>query len=305
MPASQSLSSYQDYAPGSGGLRRGALVVAVTSPKGGSGKSTLTLNMAAYLALRVKHLGKRVCVIDANFQQADVGKMLGAYSPNITNIIKDKASVAPNAIERYLVRREDLNLSVLLGPSMPDEANPVYLNARLYNEVLDALRPNFDYIFIDTPVAEVYHDLFTGFVLPVSDYIIVPLTPVVHTLMNVDAWLHTVTQPRNAGGYDVDPTHVGIVLNQAEEGVDIGEPEVRRELAQWHFIGSIPRSKAWINAVNSHEVVATKNYHELNDSFSRILYYATGEEALLVGIDNEAQQQAPKRGGLFKRLLGR
>jgi len=302
MPDAGQTSTYGDYA---GAGRRMARVICVTSPKGGTGKSTLTLNMAAYMALRVKPYGKRVCVIDANFQQADAGKMLGQYSPNITNIIKDTASLAPNAIERYLVRREDLNLSVLLGPSMPEEANPQYLNARLYNQVLDALRPNFDYIFIDTPVAEVYHDLFRGFVLPAADYIIVPLTPVLHTIMNVDAWLHTVTLPRHTGGDDVDPNKVGIVLNQAEDGVDIGEVEIRRELSKWHFIGSVPRSKAWINAVNNYEMVATKNYHELNDSFSRILYFATGEEALLVGIAQGAPQVSTGgRRGLLGRLFG-
>jgi len=288
--------------PGGVPGRRNARVIIVTSPKGGTGKSSLSLNLAAYLGLRVKTLGKRVCLIDANFQQADAGKMLNQYTPNIIDILKDTSSLSPTMIERYLISRPNLNLSVLLGPIRPTEANPASLNARLFNQILDALRPNFDYIFIDTPVAEVYHDLFRGFALPVADYIIVPLTPAVHTMMDVDAWLHTVTLPRHTGGDDVDPRKVGIVLNQEEDGVSIGEAEVQRELAAWNYIGTIPRSTAWINALNNSELVATKNYAELNRAFSQILYYATGEEVLLSALDTGVQEK-PRRG--FLRLLGR
>lgn len=297
--------SYQDFAPGQGTVRRNARVITVTSPKGGTGKSTLTLNMAAYMALRVRPLNKRVCVIDANFQQADAGKMLNQYTPNITNIIKDQSSLAPNAIERYLVSRPDLNLSVLLGPATPEDANPAYLTPRLFNQILDALRHNFDYIFIDTPVAEVYHDLFRGFALPVADYIIVPLTPSVHTIMNVGAWLTQVTQPHHSNGDNVDPNRVGIVLNMAEEGVTIGEEQIRRELARWHYLGAIPRSKAWINAMNDSELVATKNYAELNVAFSQILYYATGEDILRYSAGPGPEATGRKGTGLFRRILGR
>jgi MinD-like ATPase involved in chromosome partitioning or flagellar assembly len=299
--APASPGTYLDFAPQPGGRHR-ARIISVTSPKGGTGKSTLTLNMAAYLALRLKESGKRVCVIDANFQQADAGKMLGQYSPTVIDVVKDMASLSPTGIERYLVHRNDLNLSVLLGPARPEEGDPAFLNARLFNQITDALSSNYDYIFIDTPVAEVYHDLFQGFILPRSDYIIVPVTPVLHTMMNVDNWLHTVTLPRHTGGNDVDANKVGLVLNQAEEGVNIGEEEVRRELFKWNFIGSIPRSRAWINAVNTWELVATKNYHELNDAFSRILWTATGEQILLTTVDTDAGPSTKRSPGLLGRL---
>jgi MinD-like ATPase involved in chromosome partitioning or flagellar assembly len=252
----------------------------ITSPKGGTGKSTLSLNLAAYMALRVKSLGKRVCIIDANFQQADVGKMLGAWTPTVSNLLRDPSSLSPNGIMRYLVTRDDLNLSALLGPAIPEEANPAYLTPRLYLQILDALRPNFDYIFIDTPVAERYHDLFQDFLLPAADFIILPVTPVMHTILDANSWLELVTQPEHMNGNGVDPNRVGFVINQVEEGIEFDESKVRRELSHWRYLGSVPRSKAWINAVNNAELVATRNYVELNKAFSQILWYATGEDVL-------------------------
>lgn len=272
--------SYPGFAPTGPALRRHASVIVITSPKGGTGKSTLSLNLAAYMALRVKSLGKRVCIIDANFQQADVGKMLGAWTPTVSNLLRDPSSLSPNGIMRYLVTRDDLNLSALLGPAIPEEANPAYLTPRLYLQILDALRPNFDYIFIDTPVAERYHDLFQDFLLPAADFIILPVTPVMHTILDANSWLELVTQPEHMNGNGVDPNRVGFVINQVEEGIEFDESKVRRELSHWRYLGSVPRSKAWINAVNNAELVATRNYVELNKAFSQILWYATGEDVL-------------------------
>ena len=283
---------------------RSAKVIVVTSPNGGTGKSTVSLNLAAYLGLRLKATGKRVCLVDANFQQADAGKMLNQYSPNITGIVKDIASLAPNSIERYLVSRPELNLSVLLGPPSIMEANPALLNPRLFNSIFSALKPNFDYIIVDTPVAELFHDHFRSFLLPAADYIIVTVVPSVHRLVNVDAWLSEITQPRHTGGDDIDPNIIGIVLNQEETGVSIDAQTVQHELSMWNLIGVIPRSTAWINAANNYELVATKNYHALNDAFSRILYYATREEVLLLGIGQE-ENHKKSRTGFLQRLFRR
>jgi septum formation inhibitor-activating ATPase MinD len=255
------------------------------------------------MALRVKSLGKRVCIIDANFQQADVGKMLGAWTPTVSNLLRDPSSLSPNGIMRYLVTRDDLNLSALLGPAIPEEANPAYLTPRLYLQILDALRPNFDYIFIDTPVAERYHDLFQDFLLPAADFIILPVTPVMHTILDANSWLELVTQPEHMNGNGVDPNRVGFVINQVEEGIEFDESKVRRELSHWRYLGSVPRSKAWINAVNNAELVATRNYVELNRAFSQILWYATGEDVLRY--DPSMTAAAGAKPGLFRKILGR
>ena len=292
--------------------RRQGWVVAVSSPKGGTGKSGLTLNLAAYCGLRLQAENKKVCIIDTNFQQPDVGKMLGQYTPTIADIVRDKSSIHPDRINNYLVHRSELNVSGLLGPTRVDEADPTFINARLYVRVLEVLRELYDIIFLDTPVAELYHDIFRGLVLPQADYLIVPVAPSMHTLMDADNWLQAITQPKHAGGDNVNPERVGVILNQAQEGVGCSEEEVQRELASWRYIGAIPYTKEWIKAGNHREIVATKNYHELNEAFARILWWATGEEAFRNDPNNQprsdigvATPYSRLNLGRFKRLLQR
>jgi MinD-like ATPase involved in chromosome partitioning or flagellar assembly len=280
--------------------RRGH-VITVTAPKGGTGKSSLTLNLGAYLGHRLRGQGKRVCVIDANFQQADSGKYLNCFTPNIANLVKDPSTRTVDRIEEFLIKKNDLGMHVLLGPAKPSDANPAYINAKLYSQILEVLRELYDYILIDTPVAEKYHDIFAGFALPQADFLIVAINPNYATLLNTDNWLRAVTAPKHVGGDDVDPAKVGVVLNRAKDGIDCSEEDVRTELAAWRFIGAIPETDEWQKCNNNNELVATKNYRDLSEAFARVLYAATGEEVLTESI-SAPSTKSKGLAGLIKRL---
>lgn len=258
--------------------------------------------MAAYLGLRLRGTGKNVCIIDANVQQADTGKYLNAYTPNVEDLLRDPSAVHPDRIGQYLLHKPQLNLSALLGPATPDTANPVHFTGRRYEQILQALKPNFDYIFIDTPVAEFYHQMFQVFALPNADFIVVAVTPNVPTLVSADMWLRQVTAPKSANGMGIDESRIGVTLNRAEEGIGCSEDEVRANLAEWRYLGAIPETKEWKLANNACELVVTKNYHELNEAFAHVLAQATGETWLTEGMSLEA---APTEGlgGKFKRLF--
>ena len=286
------------YAPQIAATPRRGYVITVTAPKGGTGKSSLTLNMAAYLGLRLRPTGRNVCVIDTNFQQADAGKYLGSYNPNITSVVRDPTSLSVDRIQEFLIHRPEFAFSALLGPAVPDDANPVYINAQLYLTVLGILRQLYDYILIDTAVAEKYHSLFQEFALPEADFLVIPVTPNIPTLMDADLWLRDIVQPRHAKGLGIDPEKIGIVLNRYEDDIGCDEDEVRNELAQWRYIGNIPETKEWKRCNNMNELVATKNYSELNAAFANALYIATGEEILVEG----PSHLAPTKRGFTSRL---
>jgi len=283
--------------------RRG-FVITVASAKGGVGKSSLTLNLAAFLGMRLRSLGKTVCVIDSSFQQADAGKYLDVFKPNINTIANDPSFMTRERILQGLVTKPEYNLSVLLGPATPDEGNPLNINSMLYSEILDLLKFHFDYMIIDTPVAEKYHDIFSNFALKRADYIVVPVAPSFPTLHNNDNWLqHSVTLPRHAGGAGLDPSQIGIVLNREEEGIGCSIDDVRMTMARWNFLGSIPETKEWKLANNRNELVAPKNYAELNQAFATVLYAATGEPALMHNV--EPPQKRGGIAGLIERFRGR
>lgn len=284
--------------------RRG-FVITVSTSKGGTGKSSLSLNLAAFLGMRLRAQGKTVCIIDANTQQADTGKYLDVYRPNINTIVNDPSLLTEDSIMNALVHKPEYNLSALLGPATPDEANPLAISARLYSQVLDLLRKHFDYIIIDTAVAEKFHEMFSQFALPKADYIVVPVAPNFTTLHNADNWLRSaVAAPKHEGGAGIDPSRVGIVLNRAEEGIGCSEADVRATLASWHFIGSVPETKEWKAANNRNELIAPKNYAELSHAFAEVLHAATREPVLT---ENFSLLEAPKKGlgSKFKKMLGK
>jgi len=256
--------------------RRG-FVITITTPKGGTGKSTMALNLAAYLGLRLRGTGRNVCLVDANVQQADTGKYIDAFIPNVEGLLKDPGAIHPDRVDEYLLHRPQLNMSALLGPDNPEVANPLYFTGKKYAQILAALKANYDYILIDTPVAEYYHDMFRNFALPCADFIALVITPNMATLMNTDGWLRAVTNPLAAGGMGLDPAKVGIILNRAEDDIGLDEIEVRRELGEWRFLAAVPETKEWKRCNNLNEIVATKNYHELNEAFATVLEAITGE----------------------------
>ena len=307
------VGTQQPNALSSSSRRRGMVITTAVS-KGGTGKSTLTLNLAAYLGSRFKNANpsRTVCIIDANFQQADTGKYLGQYTPNIVNLIKDPSLMTTDRILSSLINRSDMNFSALLGPATPDDALALLtaesgrggtsFSARFYSEVLDLLKPHFDYIFIDTPVAEKYHSLFSEFALPRADFVVVPVIPSKQTVHNTYMWLNSaVIAPRHAQGAGLRAEQIGIVLNRAEEGVGYGELEVMEELRKFNYLGSVPETIDWKRANNDGELIASKNKSDINSAFAHILGQITGEPLLLHGITPELKDE---RDSFSDRLRG-
>jgi len=264
--------------------RRG-FVISVGVPKGGVGKSTLTVNLAAFLGLKLRKLGKTVCIVDANFQQSDLGKYLNAITPNISYLRKNANLLTPERINEALVPFSKYNLSGLLGPENPTEATPKLYDGAFYTSVLNLLREKFDYIIIDCPVAERYLNIYSEFILKESNYLLVPVTPNSAAVMSTYQWLkETVTPPLSMGGANFNTHNIGVVLNMAMDDVDFNEEDVRNELKEWAFLGSFYHSKEWVRSGNTHELIAGKNYHDINAQFASVLEKVTGEQTLMEGV---------------------
>lgn len=279
-------------------------VIVVTAPKGGTGKSTLSLNAAALLGMALRGTGKNVCIVDANVQQADTGKYIAAHQPSIVDLLADVSQIHPDRITNFLHHKPQLNLSVLIGPSEPVVGHPVHFSGRRYAEIIEALKPNYDYIIVDTPVAELYHEMFRLFALPYADYLLVCVAPNNTTVYNTYLWLKSITAKPAAGGMGFDDDKIGIVLNRAEDDIGCDESVVEDQLRDWDYIGAIPETKEWKKANNEHRLVVVDNLPDINTAISLIMQKATGEQL----VDANATAKLAAAGstkGLLRRLFNR
>jgi ATP-binding protein involved in chromosome partitioning len=124
-----------------GGLARVANVVCVGSGKGGVGKSTLTANLAAALALE----GKRVGVLDADVWGYSIPRMYGL-----------DATRPPLSPERKIVPRVAHGVKVMsIGFFVAEDAAVVWRGPMLHKALTQFLQDvdwgDLDYLLIDLP----------------------------------------------------------------------------------------------------------------------------------------------------------
>ena len=122
--------------------RRPARVIAVTSGKGGVGKTNASANLAIALAAR----GKRVCVFDADTGMANINVLLG-FTPLYT-------------LEHLLIGERSLNDVLIKGPggihivpAASGVADCAELDEHAQTQLTAALRElesRFDYLVVDT-----------------------------------------------------------------------------------------------------------------------------------------------------------
>ncbi len=117
-------------------------IVAITSGKGGVGKSVISANIGSILAER----GYRVCLFDADFSLANLDILFNIkVKKNLLNFLKGEVT-----LDEIIVKIDE-NLSLIPGDS-GDEILDFNLTTIREKSVLNEdLLDRFDYLIIDTP----------------------------------------------------------------------------------------------------------------------------------------------------------
>src|SRR5262245_41557832 len=112
-------------------------VVAVFSPKGGVGRTTVAVNMAIAAATE---LGKSVVLMDGSFQFGDVGVLLNLNPKNksIADLVPELEAGDPELSLDTFVIQHSAGIKVLLAPPSPEMAE--LITPAGVRRVLDALR---------------------------------------------------------------------------------------------------------------------------------------------------------------------
>lgn len=123
---------------------KGGKVIVVLGTKGGSGASTIAVNLA--IALREETKGQ-VALIDANFEFGDIGVLLNLTgNRTIADLTGPNIEVDEEMLNGVMSTHTS-GLKVLLAPLRPEMAE--LITPELLKVTLERLRGIFDYILID------------------------------------------------------------------------------------------------------------------------------------------------------------
>src|SRR4029079_2395336 len=92
-------------------------IVAVFSPKGGVGRTTIAVNMAIAAPTE---LGKSVLLMDGSFQFGDVGVLLNLNPKNksIADLVPELEAGEPESLDTFVINHS-AGVHVLLAPPSP------------------------------------------------------------------------------------------------------------------------------------------------------------------------------------------
>jgi pilus assembly protein CpaE len=195
------------------------LIVAVFSPKGGVGRTTVAVNLAVAAATE---LGKKVVIMDGSFQFGDVGVLLNLNpkSKSIAELIPELDAGELESLDSFLINHT-AGIRVLLAPPSPETAEMI--TAPAVKRVLETLRRDHDLVVVDCTA---YFNDTTLAILDAADVILTMLSLEITSIKNMRLFLEVAEQL----GYEKGK--VRLVLNRADSALGIRVADVEHSIGR-------------------------------------------------------------------------
>jgi pilus assembly protein CpaE len=243
------------------------VVVAVVSAKGGAGKSTTAVALAATLARTQP--ARRVCVVDLDIRDGQLATLLHRHGPTAASLCRDSDGITDATVLAHLTRHDRLGVSALLAPlEHRDEAE--LLTGRFYRQVIRVLRRHFDVIVLDCPVT--YREpLLAGTALVEADRIIAVTTLAVTSLAGLRRMLHTLADPVTAGGLGVPRRKFAVAVNGALNGVAVDRAQVAEHALGVPVVAVVPHAaRDVLIATNTHRLDLLLDHPDLAPAYDAL-----------------------------------
>jgi pilus assembly protein CpaE len=216
-----------------------APMITVLGPKGGTGKTLTSCNLAVSLA----QLGAKAVVVDLDLQFGDVGLALGlAPERTIYDLATSGGSLDGEKVEGFLVSHPS-GARALLAPVRPDQAAAI--EPSFLRQVYELLRARHDFVIVDTPPAFTPEVIAT---IDASSHLCLVGMLDALSLKDTKIGVETLAQM----GYD--PRGFVLVLNRADSSVGISQSDVERLLGRRPDV-LVPSERAIPRALTSGEPI--------------------------------------------------
>lgn len=230
-------------------------LICILGPKGGTGKTLTTANLACALATA----GHRTVAVDLDLQFGDLGLALGVEPERtLFDLATSGGTLDADKLDAYLVRHES-GLRVLMAPMRPDQAGQV--TAEFLRDLYPLLRSTFDFVVVDTPpgfTPEVIATIDSASAICLVGMLDAP------SLKNTRLGLETL------GMMGVASEKVRLVLNRAETNVGITHADVVSVLGRAPDT-FVPSSRDIVRSVNKGEpIVLSQKRSEAARAFTAL-----------------------------------
>ena len=210
-------------------------IIGVINQKGGVGKTTTAVNLAAALA---DH--RRVLLVDLD-PQANASSGVGILQPEttvydvLTGQVPARSAIVPTMVEglKVLPASSDLSAAALELDATSD-------NMKLLAKALLGVRPNFDLIIVDAPPSI---GALTLNSLAAADQLVLPLQAEYYALEGIAQMMDTVERVR--GSLNPDLNVLGVLVTMYDNRTKLSqqvEQNVRSHFGDLVFRAVIPRN---------------------------------------------------------------
>lgn len=257
-------------------------VVAITSSKGGSGKSTVAITLATYLAhasvnsvregLEAEPL--KVIIVDLDVRDGQLGFLTNNSKPTIIQL--RVSGISDETVEQTVIHSARLKTDLLLAPKRPrnaDETPPEF-----YVDLIQTLRRKYDYVILDTSVN--YLDpLLEKVAYPMADQIVFVTDIVINSVFSMTRWIQEVTKPTNQMGMGISKNKIGIVVNKSLSNVAMPGEKIYQSSLGIPIITPIPSNpKIMASAANTQQMDLLLQHQDIYSAIRRLAKAIVGKK---------------------------
>jgi pilus assembly protein CpaE len=256
-------------------------IVAIFSPKGGVGRTTVAVNLAVAAATE---LGKSVVLMDGSFQFGDVGVLLNLNPKNksIADLVPELEAGELESIDTFVINHS-AGIRVLLAPPSPEMAELITPSG--VKKVLEALRRGHDLVVVDCTS---WFNETTLAILDAADVVLTMLSLEITSIKNMRLFLEVADQL----GYE--QSKIKLVLNRADSSLGIRVADVESSIGRKvdHTIVSDGRSVVY--ALNRGVPFFLSNREaQVSQDILRLAQSVAGER--VSGAREDTRKTAPKK----------
>jgi chromosome partitioning protein len=214
-------------------------VYAIANQKGGVGKTTTNINLAANLAI----LGKRVLAIDIDPQGNTTSGLGIAKSgndfPSVYDVLINGSDIRDSIVKTQVNNLDIVTSNLQLAGA---EVELVMMDSREYilKNAIEVIKDEYDYIFIDCPPSL---GLLTINALTAADGVIIPIQCEFFALEGLTQLLNTIQRVNKMSNPGLEVEGVVLTMFNARTNLSIQVvEEVKRHFRDKLFTTIIPRN---------------------------------------------------------------